>query len=220
MTLTYADILAELNVGSRVALIIRHAERPHIDRNDPTFGETLALTPAGEADAFALGTLLKPFAHDVAFHSSPMNRTRETARQIAHGMGISPATIEEWEELGNSSFYFTCQRELFEAFKGHDIYPMMEAYLHGKPLAGMGDLHAASDRLEAWIDRHHTRRLTIFATHDLYNAAFLTARNAAEFTATRWIGFLDSAAVIDRPDGTRHYAYIRAQAKPRTSRIV
>ena len=206
---TYGELLAELQDGARVALMIRHAERPHIDRNDPTFGETLALTSAGQAAAFKLGTLLAPLSGDVEFHSSPMNRTRETARQIARGMGIATPVIREWEELGNSSFYFTCQRELFEAFKGHDIYPMMDGYLHGKTLAGLGDLHAASDRLEEWVDRHHARRFAVFATHDLYTAAFLTARKAAEFTAKNWIGFLESAAIIDRPDGSRLYAYVR-----------
>ena len=206
---TYGELLAELQDGARVALMIRHAERPHIDRNDPTFGETLALTSAGQAAAFQLGMLLAPLSGDVEFHSSPMNRTRETARQIACGMGIATPVIREWEELGNSSFYFTCQRELFEAFKGHDIYPMMDGYLHGKPLAGLGDLHAASDRLEEWVDRHHTRRFAVFATHDLYTAAFLTARKAAEFTAKNWISFLESAAIIDRPDGSRLYAYVR-----------
>ena len=209
MRLTYGELLEELKDGARIALMIRHAERPHIDRTDPTFGETLALTPAGQAAAFSLGTLLAPMSGDVEFHSSPMNRTRETARQIALGMGIAAPAIREWEELGNSSFYFTCQRELFEAFKGHDIYPMMDGYLHGKPLAGLGDLYAASDRLEEWTDRHHTHRLAIFATHDLYTAAFLTARNTAEFTATNWIRFLESAAIIDRPGGTRRYAYIQ-----------
>ena len=206
---TYGELLAELQDGARVALMIRHAERPHIDRNDPTFGETLALTSAGQAAAFELGTLLAPLSGDVEFHSSPMNRTRETARQIARGMGIATPVIREWEELGNSSFYFTCQRELFEAFKGQDIYPMMDGYLHGKPLAGLGDLHAASDRLEEWVNRHHARRFAVFATHDLYTAAFLTARKAAEFTAKNWIGFLESAAIIDRPDGSRLYAYVR-----------
>ena len=83
MRLTYGDLLAELKGGARVALMIRHAERPHIDRTDPTFGETLALTPAGQAAAFDLGTLLAPMSGDVEFHSSPMNRTRETARQLA-----------------------------------------------------------------------------------------------------------------------------------------
>ena len=209
MEMSYGELLVELKNGARVALMIRHAERPHIDRTDPTFGETLALTPAGQAAAFDLGTLLAPLAGDVEFHSSPMNRTRETARQIARGMGIAAPAVREWEVLGNSSFYFTCQRELFEAFKGHDIYPMMDGYLHGKPLAGLGDLHTASDRLEEWVDRHHARRFAIFATHDLYAAAFLTARNAAEFTAKNWIGFLESAAIIDSPDGSRSYAYVR-----------
>jgi len=206
--ITYSELANLLADGARVALMIRHAERPHIDRNDPTFGETLALTSAGEQAALNLGRIFAPFAGEAEFHSSPMNRTRTTARKLAEGMGLTSASIAEHDVLGNSSFYFTDQHALFEAFKGHDIYPMMESYLHGRTLAGLGDLYTASDMLERWIDAHHDKRLAIYATHDLYNAAFLTARQAAEFSAKRWIGFLESAAIIDRADGSRTYAYV------------
>jgi len=209
--MTYEELAGLLSQGARVALMIRHAERPHIDRDDPTFGETLALTPAGEAAAVELGKAFAPFAGEAEFHSSPMNRTRTTARKIAEGMGIREPAIAEHEVLGNSSFYFTDQRALFEAFRGNDIYPMMENYLRGGTLAGLGDLHAASDKLERWIDAHHEKRFAVYATHDLYNAAFLTARHAAEFTAERWIGFLESAAIIDRTGGSRLYAYVTSQ---------
>jgi hypothetical protein len=128
-------------------------------------------------------------------------------------MGVDEPDIAEWDELGNGSFYFTDQLALFEAFKGRDIYPMMEDYLHGKPLAGMGDMKAASNRLEKWIDEHHDKRISLFVTHDLYTAAFLTARNAAEFTASLWIGFLDSAAIIKYPNGSRRYEYIKWRMK-------
>ena len=213
--MTYTELGHELAEGSRVAMMVRHAERPHIDRSDPTFGETLALTPAGEEAAFELGHRLRAFASEAEFHSSPMSRTRATARGIAAGMGIKDVKVREWEELGNGSFYFTDQRALFEAFKGHNIYPMMDGWLHGRHLAGLGDMRKATDMLEEWIDAHRARRLAVFATHDLYNAAFLTVRGAAEFTAERWFGFLESAAIIDRPDGSRRYAYVRlAPASP------
>jgi len=206
--MTYPELAALLADGARVALMIRHAERPHIDRNDPTFGEALALTPNGEAASQELGRQFAAFGDETEFHSSPMNRTRTTARRIAEGMGIVEPTVAEHEELGNSSFYFQNQRALFEAFKGRDIYPMMESYLHGGSLAGLGDLHAASDMLERWIDAHHKKRFAVYATHDLYNAAFLTARHAAEFTAQKWIGFLESAAIIDLPNARRIYEYV------------
>ena len=207
--MTYNELFHELAEGARVAMMVRHAERPQIDRNDPTFGETLALTPAGEEEAFKLGRSFRAFASEAEFHSSPMNRTRATARGIAAGMGIEEDEVREWEELGNGSFYFTDQRALFEAFKGRNIYHMMNDWLHGQSLAGLGDMREATDRLEEWIDAHRSSRFAVFATHDLYNAAFLTVRGAAEFTAERWFGFLESAAIIDRPDGSRQYAYVQ-----------
>lgn len=209
IAISYDQIMKDLARGSSVALMIRHAERPHIDRSDPTFGETLPLTPDGEAAAISLGNLLVPIASETSFASSPMSRTRMTARKIAEGMGICRPQVDEYDVLGNSSFYFTDQRELFEAFQGHDIYPMMERYLQGGPLAGLGDMSVATERLERWIDKHRRGRLSIFVTHDLYTAAFLTVRRVAEFTARRWIGFLEGAAVIDDVRGVRRYAYVR-----------
>ena len=206
--ITYDELILELQAGASAGLMMRHAERPHIDREDPTFGESLSLTAEGEALAQELGKKFQAFAEETEFHSSPMNRTRTTARRFAEGMGVDEPDIAESDELGNGSFYFTDQLALFEAFKGRDIYPMMEDYLHGKPLAGMGDIKAASNRLEKWINEHHNKRFSLFVTHDLYTAAFLTARNAAEFTASRWLGFLDSAAIIKYPNGSRRYEYV------------
>ena len=71
------------------------------------------------------------------------------------------------------------------------------------------DIQLAFSRFQQQYPNDQLQLTQWNATHDLYTAAFLTARNAAEFTATNWIRFLESAAIIDRPDGTRRYAYIQ-----------
>ena len=50
-------VAAELNRGNRVLLMVRHAERPKIASDDPTFGMTLPLTEAGKEMSYTFGTL-------------------------------------------------------------------------------------------------------------------------------------------------------------------
>ena len=55
------------------------------------------------------------------------------------------------------------------------------------------------------------RRLLIATTHDCYIAALLAARGAIpQFSRANWPRFLDSAAILVYPDGSRRYALVRA----------
>ena len=93
MELTLEELKGELRRGTRVILMVRHAERPKMDPNDPTFGDVLPLTYDGRRTAKKLGTLLREFADDVQFASSPLRRTRMTAACVAEGMGVANPEI-------------------------------------------------------------------------------------------------------------------------------
>ena len=80
--MTYGDLLAGLKDGARVVLMIRHAERPHIDRTDPTFGETLALTPAGQAAEFTATNWIR-FLESAAIIDRPDGTRRYAYIQLA-----------------------------------------------------------------------------------------------------------------------------------------
>ena len=101
--LTLEDVHALLRAGNRVLLMTRHAERPHIDHEDPSFGAELPLTADGEEMSRAFGRLIRPFADDVQFASSPLRRTMMTAECIAEGMGIAHPDISPEDALGNST---------------------------------------------------------------------------------------------------------------------
>ena len=85
---------------------------------------------------------------------------------------------------------------------------------------GQPGLHAATDALEEWCLAHFTAPFAVFTTHDLYIAAFLAARNViSRFTEANWPRFLDSAAIILAPDGTRRYALVRAGLSDRVTGV-
>lgn len=212
---TLADMRAELDAGARVLLMVRHAERPHMDHDDPTFCETLPLTPAGIRMAEDFGTEFKAYRNDVQFLSSPLLRTRQTAAGIARGMGLPDDGIPVDDTLGNSTPYFADQHAVFELFRDGHFFDKIFTYFATARQIGFADLYVATEQLEAFVLAQFTARLGVFTTHDLYNAAFLFAKKVVpQFTEANWVRFLDCAAIVLRPDGTRRYAFVRSNIFP------
>ena len=209
--LTLEDVRRLLRDGNRVLLMTRHAERPHIDHEDPSFGATLPLTADGEEMSRAFGRMLRDFASIVQFASSPLRRTMMTTECIAEGMGLAQADISPEEALGNGTFYFADAHAVWEEFRDGSFFQKCFAYFETGTYRGFAELHAATDALEEWCFAHFTAPFAIFTTHDLYIAAYLAARNViSRFTVANWPRFLDSAAIVLAPDGTRRYALVRA----------
>jgi len=210
MELTLDELKEEMRRGTRVALMVRHAERPKMDPDDPSFGDALALTYDGMRTAKKLGVLLKEFADDVQFAASPLTRTRMTAECIAEGMGIAAAEIPTDDLLGNGSFYYEDASQVLDVFKPSNFFPACFEYFKTAHQRGFKELYAATDDFERWIDARFKGKFFVIATHDLYVAAFLYARKAVdEFTRENWIRFLDGGAILVAPDGTRRYALVR-----------
>ena len=218
--LSLQDVCAELDGGSRVLLMVRHAERPHIDHDDPTFGEDLPLTEAGARESELFGEAFRKYAAATQFLSSPLRRTRMTAECIARGMGLADAAIPADPLLGNSSFYFADQREVFELFRDGSFFEKIFAYFANGTMRGFKEIRGATDRLEEWCLARFTARLGIFTTHDLYIGAYLHARGVkTDFTVETWLRFLDSAAIVVRPDGTLVRALVRAGLSDRCTGV-
>ena len=210
MEITLEELKEELRRGTRVVLMVRHAERPKMDPNDATFGDALALTYDGVRTAKKLGAQLKEFADDVQFYASPLTRTRMTAACIAEGMGVAHPDIPTDDLLGNGSFYYEDASQVLDVFKPNNFFAASFEYFRTARQRGFKDLYAATDDFELWIAARSRSRLFVIATHDLYVAAFLYARKAVEeFTRETWIRFLDGGAILIAPDGTRRYALVR-----------
>ena len=208
--ITLDDVKTELRNGSRVLLFVRHGERPSIDNEDPTFGESLPLTDEGVRTSRRMGELLRDFAADTQFLSSPLRRTVMTASGIAEGMGLSGSGIPTDVLLGNDTFYCADQREVFELFRDGRFFEHVFEYLDKGVQRGFRQIDEATDALEEWALGRFTAKLGIFTTHDLYNASFLKARGVkCDWQVSNWVRFLDSAAIILDGDGTRRYAFLR-----------
>ena len=157
--MTIEELVGEIRRGARVALMVRHAERPKMDPDDPTFGDALELTYDGTRTAKKLGVMLKEFADDVQFYASPLTRTRMTAACIAEGMGVARPEIPTDERLGNGSFYYENAAEVLEVFKPKNFFPACIEYFHTAHQRGFRELYAATDEFEKWIDARWKSRL-------------------------------------------------------------
>jgi len=180
-----------------------------MDPDDPSFGDALALTYEGQRTARKLGTLLREFRDDVQFAASPLTRTRMTAACIAEGMGVPDAPVPTDELLGNGSFYYEDPLEVLDVFKPSNFFPACFEYFATGRQRGFRELHEATDAFEKWIAASFKKRLYVIATHDLYIAAFLSARKAGSFVRENWVRFLDAGAIVLAPDGSRRYALVR-----------
>jgi len=210
--MTLADVAAALRGGSRVILQVRHAERPKMDPTDPTFGDKLPITAEGERTARLFGEALAEFSGDVRFVSSPLRRTRMTAEAIASGMGVASPEIECDGLLGNESFYYRDALEVLHVFTPpENFFPASIEYMNTGRMRGFNEIRESSDALEGWLFDRLTARLLIASTHDLYIAAFLSTRGAyGDRSRDTWPRFLDAAAIVVAPDGSRRYALVRS----------
>ena len=210
--MTLEEVKAELRAGARAVLQVRHAERPQIDPDDPTFGDALHLTREGVRTARLLGESLAEFADGAAFASSPLTRTRETAVCIAEGMGLGGEEVLTDGLLGNGSFFYDDPMQVLKTFKEMEFFNACFAYCREGRLPGMRELGAAADDCERWLDgRARGRRLFVVVTHDCFIEAFLAARGACRPESRKdWVRFLDGGVTLIYPDGSRRYALVRA----------
>ena len=210
--ITIDELKAEIRAGARAMLQVRHAERPKMDPDDPSFGDELHLTREGVRTAKLLGEALAEFAGDVGFASSPLTRTRETAACIAEGMGLKGAPVCTDARLGNESFFYDDPLQVLKTFKELEFFNACFTYFRERRLPGFREIGGAADACERWLDEHAGgRRLYIVVTHDCYIAAFLNVRGAYGPGSRRdWVRFLDGGVTLVYPDGSRRYALVRA----------
>lgn len=213
METTIEQVAAAIARGTRVLLLVRHAERPRISNEDRTFGASLPLTAAGERMSRDFGAKLRAAVRgaDVQFRASPLRRTVMTAERIAEGMGIDPGPIATDARIGNAGAFVASERELWECFRDTKFFAHMQEYFRDGVQRGFNPLAAATDAYEDYVLSRFTAQTGIFTTHDVFVASFLHGRGVeTHFSEANWPRFLDAAAIFPDADGARRYAFVRA----------
>lgn len=211
LTVGLDAVREELSRGNRVLLLVRHAERPHIDHEDPTFGESLPITENGQRMCEDFGRLMKGASDDVQFRASPLRRTVMSARHIARGMGLGDAEIPEDSAIGNGSAFVADVHEVWELFRDHHFFEHMGEYFQTGKARGFAACEAAGEAYERYVLSHFRGKFGIYLTHDVFVAAYLCAKGVkSDWNESDWPCFLDAAMIVLEPSGQRRYAFVRA----------
>ncbi len=197
-TIDFLHIRKALAKGCRVALFMRHSERPEIRSDDKDFGRFLGLTPHGIELARAAGQRFAGF-RDVHFSASPMMRCQLTARYFAEGMGIADATVSDADVLGVRGFYYEDPYAVQNIMRQQGYMAYMQEYLRNGIAPYSCPIEPATAQTAEWLKQQTITQLGVYVSHDIFIASFLTGLKMRTFSAENWVGFLHGAALIQTP---------------------
>jgi|GEM_PF-581703 len=195
----FRDIAA--TTPGRVILLMRHAERPKIEEDDPSFGENLGLTETGIRTAQSYGEKLIGI-QNCRYGASPMRRTRKTARLVAAGMGIDNADIFDAPEAGIHGLWIENAERLHAGHhkEGSAIYT--DRYFRDGYAEGYRSIHEGTARMFKWLTQtDFGGDCTFIVSHDIFIAAFLQGLGVRNFSSREWIGYLQGAGLMENHDG-------------------
>lgn len=210
-----------LLAGSRVMILMRHAERPPLDPGDTTFGATLPITSRGRDTARRFGMLLSHIAapHHVRMCASATVRTIQTAECILEGLKDDAmdvvGSIGIVPELGSDSPYFGSLDERMALIAEGRYRERLNEYFQTGEQRGYRPLKTATEQMDAALRKLNapTSGLTIAVTHDINVAAFLAGHGViSAFDEESWPHYLDSVVGIFPYNGSPEYAYFRHDA--------
>lgn len=189
--IAFTDIARALKRGKRVIILVRHAERPPIDKDDITHGKNLSLTDYGKSCASKFGFELREaaFSHPIQVYTSEMKRCRQTAMRIARQVTDGPKRVPILDVLGDKTPYFLLPKDHFAE---------------------------ATDRLEnvllaqrAYRDTDNKPDVKVFVTHDVNVGGFLAGRGVPTlFDEINKPYFLDAAVIFIGKNGRCSYGHL------------
>lgn len=194
----------------RCFLLARHAERPPLDPQDPTFGGDLPITEAGRAMSLACGRALRAAGApgEWSFLASRLMRTRLTAAAVAEGLG-SDASVTVSEEMSLPGLWLVSAAELYEHQEREGSAPYCDRLMRDGVAEGFRPIGESTAIVLDWLRSQDFRtRLAFLSTHDVFLACLLRGLGLADVTTSRWVGFLQGVGLFERPDGSFDADYV------------
>lgn len=185
----------------RAILLMRHAERPKIEENDPSFGQNLGLTEAGIRTAKLYGERLAGIKN-CRYGASPMRRTRKTARLVAAGMGVEDADIFDAPKAGIRGLWVEDPDRLHASYRKESSAVYTDRYFRDGYAEGYHPISEGTARMFAWLTQtDFGGDCTVIVSHDVFIAAFLQGLGVRTFSSQNWVGYLQGAGLAQNHDG-------------------
>lgn len=193
---TIVDISNAVARNARIAVILRHAERPPLQMGDMTFGKTLPLTSKGKSDAEKLG---RTFARLCAgkrfvFYHGESLRCRMTAEAISDSVYLENTKICELSFLGGNSPFLADVNERMKLVSSGNYLSKLNEYFSLGRQKGFHPLYDGFRKFDDLVVKNSSADVSVFVTHDLNLACYMAGSGICpSFNSSTWPHFLDFA---------------------------
>jgi hypothetical protein len=115
-------------------------------------------------------------------------------------MGFSDAKVENADPLGIRGFYYDDPYAVQNLMRQQGYMAYMLEYLRNGIAPFSRPIVPATLQTAKWLQGQSTSQLSVFVSHDIFIASFLTGLNIRTYSADDWVGFLHGAALVHSSD--------------------
>lgn len=180
------------NADSKLALIIRHADRDKIP--DGSFGNEIMLNQKGTENSFKFGEQLRN--HKInCIYTSPVPRCVQTAHFLKEGYG-QELPFYTTKALGDPGLHISDATLAGEFFLKHTLDEMYRRFIANEATPGVPDAISFEKEMSSFIkDKTKENGLTIFITHDSLIAFYHYCLNKKIYTKDNWVKYLNGILI-------------------------
>ena len=179
--------LKKYPVGSKIAMLIRHADREPIPEGQ--FGNEILINEAGKKNALEFGAKLKGH-HINKILSSPIQRCVQTAEHISLGYGRE-LEITITKSLGDPGLHVSDEELAGEFYLKYGFDEYHRRFVAGEEMPGVITPKAYHSAMDRFIKENASESgLTIFVTHDSLIAFYDFCLTGRIYTKENWVKYL------------------------------
>lgn len=174
-------------VDSKLALIIRHADREQIPAG--SFGNEILLNEKGINNSINFGRDLKQ--HKInCIYTSPVERCVQTAHYLKEGYEKELPSYTT-KALGDPGLHITDDKLAGGFFLKHTFDEMYRRFMLGEAIPGVPSAQEFERKMSTFIKENTVENgLTIFITHDSLIAFYHYCLSRAVYTKENWVNYL------------------------------
>jgi broad specificity phosphatase PhoE len=188
-------IIEELNNlpdHSRIAIIIRHADRDRIPPKQ--YGNDVLLNEVEKQNSLLFGERIK-HKQIKKIYSSPIQRCIQTGEYITKGYGQKLEIITT-KSLGDPGLHIMDETSAGEFYLEHGFHVMLERFVKGEETPGVPTPAAFKKGMDEFISKNTAKKgITVFITHDSLIAFYDFCLTGKIYTQENWVNYLSGIII-------------------------
>lgn len=186
------DRLNNYNEKSKIALIIRHADRELIPEGE--FGNEVLINDKGKKNSINFGNQLQQYKI-CSIYTSPIERCIQTAEFIAKGYNKKIKIIKT-TSLGDPGLHVSNENKAGDFYLTYGFDEMYRRYVNHQQIPGVPTPSELKKSMTQFIKTNTKKEgITIFITHDSVIAFYDFALNGKTYSKENWVNYLSGMIV-------------------------